>query len=70
MFVEFCFLLLVVESMSKSAFLDMLKSSSDKARTRETNEEQKDKVMRTYWRSQVNLGIAVWTNECESSAVW
>ena len=31
--------------MSKSAFLDMLKSSSDKARTRETNEKQKDKVI-------------------------
>ena len=26
--------------MSKSAFLDMLKSSSDKARTQEINEEQ------------------------------
>lgn len=30
----------VVESMSKSAFLDMLKSSSDKARTQEMNKEQ------------------------------
>lgn len=35
----------VVESMSKSAFLDMLKSSSDKARTQETNEKQKEKVI-------------------------
>ena len=31
--------------MSKSAFLDMLKSSSDKQRTRETNEKQRDKVI-------------------------
>lgn len=30
----------VVESMSKSAFLDMLKSSSDKARNQEINKEQ------------------------------
>ena len=34
----------VVESMSKSAFLDMLKRSSDKGWTQETNEEQKRKV--------------------------
>ncbi|XP_078354981.1 RRP15-like protein [Oculina patagonica] len=31
----------VVESMSKSAFLDMLKSSSDKDRTQEINKEEK-----------------------------
>ena len=35
----------VVESMSKSAFLDMLKSSSDKARTQDINDEQKMKVL-------------------------
>ncbi|KAJ7373761.1 pre-60S ribosomal particles component [Desmophyllum pertusum] len=34
----------VVESMSKSAFLDMLKSSSDKARTQDINDEQKMKT--------------------------
>ena len=39
------FFSLVVESMSKSAFLDMLKSSSDKARTQEINKEEKTKVI-------------------------
>ena len=41
--------------MSKSAFLDMLKSSSDKARTREVNEKQKEKVTKL----NVNLSSQV-----------
>ena len=59
--------------MSKSAFLDMLKSSSDKARIRETNEKQKYKVIYVNLLmkpSQLRPGIPVWTNECKSSAAW
>ena len=60
----------VVESMSKSAFLDMLKSSSDKARTQETNEKQKEKVI-------INVNVLTkpsksgWScmSECKSSSV-
>lgn len=41
----------VVESMSKSAFLDMLKSSSDKARTQEINKEQVKVISVIWYRS-------------------
>ena len=35
--------------MSKSAFLDMLKSSSDKGWTQETNKEEKMKVLNMFF---------------------
>ena len=41
----------VVESVSKSAFLDMLKSSSDKARTQEINKEQVKVISVIWYRS-------------------